>query len=147
MELISTKTTSDLGQGGIHRSHYLAALLMLATQSGLLAQSSPDLVQQIAEVMAQGPSGKAHQRYIHAKGIVCEGTFEASQGAAAVSRAAHLDGGPVPIVVRFSDGAPDMSVDDNSPDAAPRGMAIRFGVGRGTDIMTISHNGFVLFEV
>lgn len=144
MELTCAKTTSDLGRGTIHRRHCLAGLLMLATQTGLLAQSPPDLVQQIAQVMAQGPSGKSHQRYIHAKGIVCKGTFEASPDAAAISRAAHLGGGTVPVVVRFSDGAPDVSVADNSPDAAPRGMAIRFGIGRGTDIMTISHNGFVV---
>lgn len=119
-------------------------LLILAAQARLPSQSPPDLAQQIAEVMSQGPSGKAHQRFVHAKGIVCKGTFEASPGAAAISRAAHLGGGSVPITVRFSDGAPDITVPDNSPDAAPRGMAIRFGSGRGTDIMAISHNGFVV---
>ena len=144
MELTGTKTTSDLGLATVHKRHCLAGILLLVTQAGLPAQSPPDLAQQIAEVMAQGPSGKAHQRYVHAKGIVCKGTFEASPGAAAISRAAHLGGGSVPVVVRFSDGAPDISVADTSPDAAPRGMAIRFGTGRGTDIMTISHNGFVV---
>ncbi len=119
-------------------------LLIFATQTGLPAQSPPDLAQQIAEVMSQGPSGKAHQRFIHAKGIVCRGTFEASPGAASISRAAHLGGASVPVTVRFSDGAPDIMVPDNSPDAAPRGMAIRFGIGRGTDVMAISHNGFVV---
>ena len=122
----------------------ITGLLILVTQAGLTAQSPPDLAQQIAEVMAQGPSGKAHQRFAHAKGIVCEGTFQASAGAAAISRAAHLAGGSVPVTVRFSDGAPDITVRDNSPDAAPRGMAIRFGTGRGTDVMAISHNGFVV---
>jgi len=72
--------------------------------AGLLAQPSPDLSQQIAEVMSQGPSAKAHQRFVHAKGIVCEGTFQASPEAASISRAAHLGGGSVPITVRFSDG-------------------------------------------
>jgi len=119
-------------------------LFMLAAQASLVAQSTPDLAQQIAEVMSQGPSGKAHQRFIHAKGIVCGGTFQASPGAAAISRAAHFAGETVPVVVRFSDGAPDAGVADNSPDANPRGMAIRFGSGRGTDIMAISHNGFVV---
>jgi hypothetical protein len=76
MELTGTKTMSDLGPGTAHRGHCVAGLLLVAAQAGLLAQSSPDLAQQIAEVMAQGPSGKAHQRYIHAKGIVCKGTFE-----------------------------------------------------------------------
>ena len=123
---------------------WIAGILALATQAVLPAQSSPDLIKQIADVMSQGPSGKAHQRFIHAKGIVCEGTFQASPDAASISRAAHFSGGNVPLTVRFSDGAPDMAVTDNSPDAAPRGMAIRFQTGRGTDIMTISHNGFVV---
>jgi catalase len=122
----------------------LVGLLMPATQAGLPAQSPPDLSRQIAEVMSQGPSGKAHQRFAHAKGIVCKGSFEASSAAAAVSRAAHFGGGSVSVTVRFSDGAPDMTVADNSPDASPRGMAIRFGSGRGTDVMAISHNGFVV---
>jgi len=110
----------------------------------LYAQSPADLSQQIAALMSQGPSGKAHQRYIHAKGIVCQGSFQASPDASAISRAAHFRGGGVPVTVRFSDGAPDMTVADNSPDAAPRGMAIRFETGRGTDIMAISHNGFLV---
>jgi catalase len=123
---------------------WFAGILVLATQAGLPAQSSPDLIKQIADVMSQGPSGKAHQRFIHAKGIVCQGTFEASPDAGSISRAVHFSGGSVPVTVRFSDGAPDIAVADNSPDAAPRGMAIRFQTGRGTDIMTISHNGFVV---
>jgi catalase len=126
------------------RIYCIATLSIFATQAGLSGQSAPDLAQQIAEVMAQGPSGKAHQRYVHAKGIVCQGTFQASPDAAAVSRAAHFGGEIVPITIRFSDGAPNVNVADNSPDAAPRGMAIRFAVGRGTDIMAISHNGFVV---
>jgi catalase len=126
------------------RPIWFAVILVLATQALLPAESSPDLIKQIADVMSQGPSGKAHQRFIHAKGIVCQGTFEASPDAVSISRAAHFSGGSVPVTVRFSEGAPDMAVADNSPDAAPRGMAIRFGTGRGTDIMTISHNGFVV---
>jgi catalase len=117
---------------------------LVATQIRLPAQSSPDLAQAIAEVMSQAPSGKAHQRFIHAKGIVCQGTFDASPDAAAISRATHFSGAAVPVTVRFSDGAPDSAVADSSPDAAPRGMAIRFGTGRGTDIMAISHNGFLV---
>ena len=91
-----------------------------------------------------GQSGKAHQRYVHAKGIVCQGTFQASPAAAAISRAPHFKGKSIPITVRFSDGAPNTAVADNSPEAAPRGMAVRFAVGRGTDIMAFSHNGFLV---
>jgi catalase len=133
------KTTGD-----IVAVYCFAGLLTIFSQGLLTAQSPPDLSRQIAEVMAQGPSGKAHQRYAHAKGIVCQGAFQASPGAAAISRASHLSGESVPVTVRFSDGAPDITVSDNSPDAAPRGMAIRFGTGRGTDIVALSHNGFVV---
>ncbi|MBV9744562.1 MAG: catalase family peroxidase [Acidobacteriia bacterium] len=108
------------------------------------SNASPDLVQQIASIMSQGPSGKAGQRYVHAKGIVCQGTFQPSPEAAKISRAAHLRGGPWPVTVRFSDGANDVAIPDNSPDANPLGMAIRFQMDRPTDIVANSHNGFVV---
>lgn len=119
-------------------------MLSLFSQTSLRSQGPPDLSQQIAEVMSQGPSGKAHQRFVHAKGVVVQGYFHASPEAASISRAAHLQGGAVPVTIRFSDGAPDSTVADTSPDAAPRGMAIRFETGRGTDIMAIDHNGFIV---
>ncbi len=119
-------------------------LLMLATNALLLAQAPPDAAQQLAALMSQGPSGKAHERFMHAKGIVCTGSFQPTPGAAVVSRAEHFGGGAVAVTVRFSDGAPDTAIPDTSPDASPRGIAIRFLVGRGTDIMAISHNGFLV---
>jgi catalase len=63
-----------------------------------------------------------------------------------LSKAAHFQGPTVPVTVRFSDGAPDPSVPDNSPDAGPRGMAIRFqpANGKETDIVSMSNNGFVV---
>ena len=126
------------------RTYCLVVLSLFIAPAGASAQLTPDLAQQIAEVMAQGPSGKAHQRYVHAKGIVCQGTFQVSSGASAISLAPHFQGESVPVAVRFSDGAPNPNVADNSPDAAPRGMAIPFAIGRGTDIMAISHNGFIV---
>ncbi len=118
-------------------------LTTLSAVALLMAQAPGDLSRQIADVMSQYPSGKAHQRFVHAKGIVCQGVFEAAPDAHLVSRAPHLRGSAV-VTVRFSDGAPDSHVSDTSPDASPRGMAIRFHVGRGTDIMAISHNGFIV---
>jgi len=109
-----------------------------------LSQTAPDLTRQIADLMRQAPSGNAGQRFLHAKGIVCEGTFDASPEAKSISRAAHFRGGSVPVTVRFSDSAPDATVADTSPDAVPHGMAIRFMTGRGTDIVANSHNGFLV---
>jgi catalase len=108
------------------------------------SQTTPDLVRQIADLMSQAPSGKAGQRFLHAKGVVCEGTFEASPEAKSISRAAHFRGDSVPVTVRLSDSAPDAMVADTSPDAIPHGMAIRFMTGRGTDIVANSHNGFLV---
>jgi catalase len=88
----------------------------------------------------------AAPRPLTSKGIVCEGTFTATPAAATLSRAAHFQGKPVPVTIRFSDGAPDPSVPDNSPNASPRGVAIRFMLPGGdrTDIVAISHNGFIV---
>jgi catalase len=105
-----------------------------------------DLAQQIFDTMLQAPGVKPGHRPVHAKGIVCRGTFAPSGKAAALSRAAHFQGVPAPVTVRFSDGAPDPAVPENSYDASPRGMAIRFHLpGDGiTDIVALSHNGFVV---
>lgn len=105
-----------------------------------------DLARQIFETMLKVPGNKPHHRTVHAKGIVCQGTFTSSREAATLSKADHFKGPVVPITVRFSDGAPDPSVPDNSPDAGPRGMAIRFQPtnGKESDIVSLSHNGFVV---
>jgi catalase len=109
------------------------------------AEQSKDIARQIADLMSQSSSGKAHQRFVHPKGIVCKGTFTPSPEATTVSRAAHFRGTKVPITVRFSNGAPDMAVPDNSSDAAPRGIAIRFKTGGAdTDILAISRHGFIV---
>jgi catalase len=105
-----------------------------------------DLAQQIIDTMLQVPGTKPGYRPVHAKGIVCQGTFVPSGDAATLSKAVHFQGASVPVTVRLSDGAPDPSIPDNSPDAGPRGMAIRFhlpGDGK-TDIVAMSHNGFVV---
>ena len=103
------------------------------------------LVQQIFDTMVQEGATPGY-RVAHAKGIVCKGTFLPSKAAATLSKAAHFRGASVPVTVRFSNAAHDPSTPDNSPQAGPRGMAIRFGLpgGRRTDIVALSHNGFVV---
>ena len=96
--------------------------------------------------MLQVPGVKSGYRPVHAKGIVCQGTFTPLKDAATLSKAAHFQRASVPVTVRFSDGPPDPSIPDNSPDVGPRGMAIRFNLPGGgkTDIVALSHNGFVV---
>ena len=74
------------------------------------------------------------------------GTFASSGKAVALSKAAHFQAGSTPLTVRFSDGAPDPAVPENSYDASPRGIAIRFHLPGGglTDIVALSHNGFAV---
>src|SRR5258705_2419424 len=110
------------------------------------ALTETELVHEIFHTMVQVPGNKTGYRVAHAKGIVCQGTFTPSKDAPALSRAAHFQGRSVPVTVRFSDGAPDPIVPDNSPNAGPRGMAIRFKLpgGDDTDLVVQSHNGFAV---
>jgi catalase len=119
-------------------------LLLFAPNASPAEASSQDLSQQIVDILAHAPGTQPGHRVLHSKGIVCQGTFEASAAASAISRAAHFNGKPVPVTVRLSAGAPNPAIADNSPDTSPRGMAIRFMNGRGTDIVTNSHNGFIV---
>jgi catalase len=114
--------------------------------SPLKEPNDKNLAQQIFDTMIQVHGTKPGYRPVHAKGIVCQGTFAPSKEAATLSKAAHFQRASVPVTVRFSDGAPDPSMPDNSPDGGPRGMAVRFhlpGDGK-TDIVALSHNGFVV---
>ncbi len=62
-------------------------------------------------------------RALHAKGTLLKGTFTATPEAAALTRAAHMQGDAVPATVRVSNG----SGDPDSPDYAPdvRGLAVK----------------------
>jgi len=104
------------------------------------------LARQIFETMVQVPGTKTGHRIVHAKGFVCQGTFTPSHEASTLSKAAHFSGPSVPVTVRFSEGAPDPFVPDNSAFAGPRGLAIRFNLpdGKTSDIVAMSHNGFVV---
>lgn len=83
-------------------------------------------------------------RPVHAKGIVCEGTFQAGADARSLTRAPHMQGASVPVLVRFSNFSGVPSVRDSDPTASPHGMAIRFQLhdGSSTDIVAQSYNGF-----
>jgi len=110
------------------------------------AAEEKSLAEQIYDTMLQVHGITPGYRLVHAKGVVCEGTFVPSKSAASLSRAAHFQGTSVPVTVRFSGGAPDPYIPDGAPNAGPRGMAIRFSLPGGgeTDIVSMSHNGFVV---
>ncbi|MET1078795.1 MAG: catalase family peroxidase [Pseudomonas sp.] len=83
-------------------------------------------------------------RVTHAKGVLVRGTFTASHAAAALTRAAHLQGSVVPVLLRFSNFSGVPATADGDPMASPHGLALRFTLpdGASTDIVAHSFNGF-----
>jgi catalase len=83
-------------------------------------------------------------RAVHAKGLMCRGSFVPTPDAARLTRAPHLNQPSTSIVARFSDFAGVPNIPDNHREASPRGMAIRFYLGEHvhTDIVAHSHDGF-----
>jgi catalase len=118
-----------------------------APSASTASSASASLPQQIADVVVQLDGG-IHPgfRFMHAKGIVVSGSFTPTVQAKSLSRATHFKGGAVPVTVRFSNAPGVPTNRDNDPGSGPRGMAIRFNLPGGgfTDIVSISHNGFVV---
>src|SRR5881275_800949 len=73
-------------------------------------------------------------RALHAKGVLLKGTFTATPEAARLTRAQHMQGDPVPVTVRLSNGSGDPDLPDYGPEV--RGMAVKFYLpdGSRTDI-------------
>ncbi len=82
-------------------------------------------------------------RALHAKGIVCVGTWTPTPDAAQLTRAAHMQGPSVPVTVRFSNASGNPRHPDYAPD--PRGLAVKFYLADGsrTDIVAVSSPRFV----
>jgi catalase len=116
----------------------------MASLTDNLAPENQRLYEQLVDALNALFGLHRGYRPVHAKGIVCEGTFSPAATAASVSRAPHLQSAPVPITVRFSDFAGVPTVPDGDPLASPRGMAIKFHLPGGidTDIVAHSYDGF-----
>ena len=97
---------------------------------------------QIVETMRALAGSHPGFRPVHAKGIVCNGTFRAAPEARGVSRAPHLQGEAVPTIIRFSNSSGDPDVHDGIPNA--RAMAVKFQLpdGKKADILALSIEGF-----
>ena len=82
------------------------------------------------------------ERATHAKGTLCAGTFTATSAAAELSRAGHLQGAPVDVRVRFSNGSGQPASPDSEVDG--RGMAVTFDLpdGTATDIVALTLPAF-----
>ena len=84
-------------------------------------------------------------RAVHAKGIVCGGSFSATPEAAVLSRAAHLQGDAVPVTVRFSNASGNPHTSDANPIVG-RGMGLKFHLpdGESTDIVCVPLKVFMV---
>jgi catalase len=113
--------------------------------SGLKAQDSAQVYspKQLVEAF-HAAFGEHHARAVHAKGIILEGRFTPDAGAAALTKAAHLQKTASHIIVRFSNFTGIPTIPDNIGLANPRGFAIKFILpdGSATDIVCHSFDGF-----
>lgn len=77
-------------------------------------------------------------RALHAKGLFCKGSFIATPAAKRLTRAPHMQGTPVEVTARVSNGGGDPTVPDFLPDV--RGLAVSFHLpdGKRTDIVSQS---------
>jgi catalase len=99
-----------------------------------------DLLQQFDRIFGLHPGF----RPAHAKGLLLKGSFTPAVAARSFTRAPHMSSESTPVTVRFSNSTGIPSMPDSSPDANPRGMAVRFHLGERvhTDIVAHSTDGF-----
>jgi catalase len=100
------------------------------------------VVAQIVEIMRALAGSHPGFRPVHAKGIVCSGTFRGAWDAPRVSRAPHLQGQLVPTIVRFANASGNPEVHDGLANA--RSLAVKFQLpdGKNADILANSIEGF-----
>lgn len=72
----------------------------------------------------------AGRRALHAKGTFARGRFTATPAARALTRAAHMQGEPVDVLLRFSTGGGNPGVPDSAPGV--RGLGASFSLPDGT---------------
>jgi catalase len=101
---------------------------------------APDAVAAIHETFGRHPGHRA----VHSKGVLCKGSFRATPEVAPLTSAAHMQGDPVPVTVRFSNAAGDPGIPDYAQDV--RGMAAKFYLPdeSKTDIVAITLPCFVV---
>jgi catalase len=100
------------------------------------------IIAEIVETMRALAGSHPGFRPVHAKGIVCSGTFRGALQARDVSRAAHLQGQAVPTVIRFANANGNPDVHDGVANV--RSLAVKFQLSddKHVDILANSVEGF-----
>jgi catalase len=83
-----------------------------------------ELAQKILEAFDEQFGLHPGFRAVHAKGVMCAGTFTPSPEAAQLTRAPHARRPSTPVTVRYSNGTGLPQIPDYDPNASPRGMAL-----------------------
>jgi catalase len=120
-------------------SFLLAFASLVLACSAALAEDPP-VTTQVVDLANKLNGMHPGFRAFHAKGIVVEGSFQASPQAARLSRAMLFDGHTIPITVRFSDGNGMPQVADGAPGANPHGMAIKYHLRSGVDTDMVTNS-------
>src|SRR5215472_6250080 len=102
----------------------------------------PTVIAQLVDTMRTLAGSHPGYRPVHAKGVVCSGTFRGAPQARGVSRALHLQGQMVPTVIRFSNSSGNPDVHDGVANA--RALAVKFQLpdGKNADVLALSIEGF-----
>ncbi len=94
-----------------------------------LSATPEPVIRQIVETMRTLAGPHPGFRPVHAKGLVCSGTFRASADAPRVTRAPHFTGQSVPTIVRFANSNGNPDVHDGVPNV--RSIAVKFQLSDG----------------
>jgi catalase len=109
-----------------------------------MSESAPpeSVIAQIVETLRALAGSHPGFRPVHAKGIVCSGTFRGAPDAPCVSHASHLQGQAMPAVIRFANASGNPEVHDGL--ANTRSLAVKFQLpdGKNTDILANTIEGF-----
>src|SRR4029453_9965660 len=106
------------------------------------AAASGPVIAQLVEAMRALAGSHPGFRPVHAKGIVCSGTFRGALEARRVCRAPHLQGQAVPTVIRFSNESGDPEVHDGLPNSRALSVKFQFPDGQSADVLANSIEGF-----
>ena len=101
----------------------------------------PMIAQRVATMRALAGTHPGF-RPVHAKGLICAGTFRATREARGISRALHLQGQAIPTIVRFSNGSGDPDIHDGLANL--RALAVKWQLpeGQQADILANAIEGF-----
>jgi len=100
------------------------------------------VIAQLVEAMRALAGSHPGFRPVHAKGLVCSGTFRGAPEARRVCRAPHLQGQAVPTVIRFSNESGNPDVHDGLANPRALSVTFQFPAGQSADVLANSIEGF-----